>query len=400
MDVSLISRWTRCGEYYGYFRMPDARRRRRAPKRRTSTTMAPARAPAGAFTLGDVFALPDSLFDAKTGALTLPKFGTNEFVNVVTVSGIFMTVILIVLDLVLVRFFSPARRARMAARRQVRERKAAAASAPKALNAESKASVELTLAKREQISPDTVRLTFDLPSKSHVLGLPTGQHVGISFLDDDGARHERPYTPTSSDYDFGVVELVIKVYAPCEKFPLGGKVSQFLGKLKVGDTATFAGPKGMKTYEGNGVFSVRLLKSQGGGFDRRRCANVGMIAGGSGITPMLQVSRAMLGDGDDVNISLLFANQTEADILCREEIERDVEKYGESKFRAAYTLDKPPKDWKQFGGFITKEMIQKTMPPPGKKTQILICGPPPMLKFAVLPALEELGYTKDMYLTW
>jgi cytochrome-b5 reductase len=45
-------------------------------------------------------------------------------------------------------------------------------------------------------------------------------------------------------------------------------------------------------------------------------------------------------------------------------------------------------------------MIEKTMPPPGKRTQILICGPPPMLKFAVLPALEELGYTKDMILTW
>jgi cytochrome-b5 reductase len=127
---------------------------------------------------------------------------------------------------------------------------------------------------------------------------------------------------------------------------------------------------------------------------------IGMIAGGSGVTPMLQISRAILDNGDKVKINLLFANQTEADILCRDEIEADVAKYGKDKFSAHYTLDRPPKDWKYSSGFITKEMIQKHLPPPGKGTQILICGPPPMLKFAVLPALEELGYTKDMYLTW
>ena len=154
-------------------------------------------------------------------------------------------------------------------------------------------------------------------------------------------------------------------------------------------------------YEGGGVFAIRRLRSQGGGFEKRKCSRVGMIAGGSGITPMLQISRAILDYGDKVKMNLLFANQTEADILCREEIESDVAKYGADKFSADYTLDRPPKaGWSHFCGFITKEMIEKTMPPPGPRTQILICGPPPMLKFAVLPAREELGYTKDMILTW
>ena len=170
----------------------------------------------------------------------------------------------------------------------------------------------------------------------------------------------------------------------------------------MGDSCDFTGPKGMKTYQGRGVFAVQRLRSQGGGFEKRKCARLGMIAGGSGITPMLQVSRAILGDSrDKVKMSLLFANQTEKDILCRDLIEADVEKYGEEKFSANYTLDRPPaKGWKHFSGFITKEMIEKTMPPPGKDTQIIICGPPPMLRYAVLPVLEELGYTKDMYLTW
>lgn len=262
--------------------------------------------------------------------------------------------------------------------------------------------VTLALAKREQISPDTLRLTFALPTPDHVLGLPVGQHVGIVFIDEKtGDRHERPYTPTSSDDDAGVAVFVIKVYKPCEKFPLGGKVTQLLDALKVGDSCTFYGPKGMKTYAGRGKFLVKRLKSQGGGFETRACKNIGMIAGGSGITPMLQISRAILDNGDRVPMSLLFANQTEEDILCREEIEAAVAERGKDKFKVHYTLDRPPKQgWAYSSGFITKEMIAEHMPPPGKNTQILICGPPPMLKFAVLPALEALGYTKDMYLTW
>ena len=338
----------------------------------------------------ELFALPKTLFDAKTGALTLPEFGTPEFVNAVTVLGIAVAALLVVLDLALraTREGSARRRA-----------KARTVASPKTLGT---SRVALKLARREQISPDTARLTFALPTPSHVLGLPVGQHVGLSYVDaKSGERHERPYTPVSTDDQEGSVTFVIKAYKPCEKFPLGGKVSQHLDGLRVGDSCDFDGPKGMKTYEGGGVFAIRRLRSQGGGFEKRKCSRVGMIAGGSGITPMLQISRAILDNGDKVKMNLLFANQTEADILCREEIESDVAKYGADKFSADYTLDRPPKSgWSHFCGFITKEMIEKTMPPPGKRTQILICGPPPMLKFAVLPALEELGYTKDMILTW
>lgn len=377
---------------------PADARRRRAPSRRRAR-VASTRFDAFGFDamqLTELFPLPKRLFNPTTGALELPEFGTNEFVNAVTVLGIALSLVLVAVDLALRQFSADG----LFSSGGAQARKRALKRALKTLRGASER-VDLRLARREQISPDTVRLTFALPSSEHVLGLPTGQHVGISYVDAEGVRQERPYTPTSSDYDRGVAVFVIKVYKPNEKFPLGGKVSQFLGAMKVGDVASFVGPKGMKTYEGKGVFSVKRLASQGGGFERRRCANVGMIAGGSGITPMLQVSRAMLDDGDNVKISLLFANQTEADILCREEIESDAAKFGPSKFRVAYTLDKPPAtNWSHYSGFITKEMIQKTMPPPGKNTQILICGPPPMLKFAVLPALEALGYTKDMFLTW
>lgn len=40
------------------------------------------------------------------------------------------------------------------------------------------------------------------------------------------------------------------------------------------------------------------------------------------------------------------------------------------------------------------------MPPPGPKTLVLMCGPPPMLKYACLPALEALGYTEEMHFSF
>ena len=261
--------------------------------------------------------------------------------------------------------------------------------------------VALRLESKTELSHDTYLFRFALPSPEHVLGLPIGQHVALSYIDDDGKEQSRPYTPTSSDVDRGRVDFVIKVYFKCDKFPDGGKVSQRMHALKVGDTMDFQGPKGRFEYRGRGVFAIKRLKSQGGGHELRRARRVGMIAGGTGITPMLQVMRAAFRDqpGDATKLSLLFANQTEDDILLKDELdacERDHE-----NFVAHYTIDKAKrKGWTGSTGFVTAEMIKEHMPPPGPYTQILLCGPPPMMKYAVLPAFEKLGYTKEMFLQW
>lgn len=84
-----------------------------------------------------------------------------------------------------------------------------------------------------------------------------------------------------------------------------------------------------------------------------------------------------------------------SDILCRDALE-ETDKKNES-FHLWYTIDRPQGKWAYSTGFINKEMISKHMPPPGPETLILMCGPPPMIKFACIPALEELGYTEDMF---
>ena len=70
-------------------------------------------------------------------------------------------------------------------------------------------------------------------------------------------------------------------------------------------------------------------------------------------------------------------------------------------FARYYTVDRPPAaGWAYDEGFITVDMIRKHMPRPGKDTQILLCAPRAMMVFAVMPAFEMLGYTKDMFLQW
>ena len=275
---------------------------------------------------------------------------------------------------------------------------ALAPKAKKALDPSKK--VALKLVKRTELSHDTHMFRFGLPTPEHILGLPIGQHIALSYTDKDGKEQGRPYTPTSSDVDKGHVDFVIKVYFPNERFPEGGKVSQHMHSLKIGDTLDFSGPKGRYEYRGKGTFAIKRLKSQGGGFEIRKAKKIGMIAGGTGITPMLQVMRAVFRDkGDKTDMSLIFANQTEEDILLRDELDKCERDH--DNFKLHYTVDRPPaKGWRYDTGFVTAEMIKKHMPPPGKDTQILLCGPPPMIKFAIMPAFEQLGYTKDMFIQW
>ncbi|KAK3749406.1 hypothetical protein QZH41_015871, partial [Actinostola sp. cb2023] len=182
------------------------------------------------------------------------------------------------------------------------------------------------------------------------------------------------------------------------KFPDGGKMSQYLESLRLGDTVDIRGPAGKLVYKGRGEIGIKesLRKPE----VIRRAKNLGLIAGGTGITPMLQIIAAIVKDPEDTtHVSLLFANQTERDILVRDMLEDLVKKEGRGgRFDLWYTLDRPPADgWKYSSGFISADMIQDYLPAPGPDTQILMCGPPPMINYACIPSLDKLGYTTDMY---
>lgn len=253
----------------------------------------------------------------------------------------------------------------------------------------------LPLIEKEEISHDTRRFRFGLPSPDHVLGLPIGQHINL-IVQMNGEPVIRAYTPVSSDEtDKGYVDLVVKVYKRNvhPNFPDGGKMSQYLDEMKIGDTIQFRGPVGRIQYKGQGQFSMKATKPK----DPPtivKARSVNMIAGGTGITPMLQLIRNVLvtNEGKDrTKLALLYANQTEEDILLRKELDELAIKYPE-QFQVWFTVDKAPENWKFSQGFINSEMIKDHLLAPSPDTIVLMCGPPPMIKFACHPNLETVGH--------
>ena len=269
----------------------------------------------------------------------------------------------------------------------------------------------LRVVKREELTKDVRKLSFSLPEKDMLLGLPVGKHVKIygknvvgcvpgewNGREDKEAKLdeiERNYTPTSVVSKRGSMDLVFKVYFSntVPRFPDGGKLSQQLNKLQVGDYVDVRGPFGRIEYCGQGSFAIGRTKS-------KKCKTVGMIAGGTGITPMFQVLQHILNDPkDDTEVYLLFANVTESDILLREELESYFKQHEQFK-GLHYTVDRPPTDgsWKYSSGFVNEDMIREHMPSSGNDTVVLCCGPPPMIKYACTPNLLKAGHEKDSIL--
>ncbi|CAF0912334.1 unnamed protein product [Didymodactylos carnosus] len=253
------------------------------------------------------------------------------------------------------------------------------------------------LAYKESISHDTRLFRFQLPSSSHVLGLPVGQHIYLT-THINGDLVKRPYTPTTSDDQQGHFDLVIKVYPQ-------GKMTQYLDKLHINDSIEVNGPSGNLIYKNNGIFDIRTRKPEP--YKSKKIRQLGMIAGGTGITPMYQILCHILKEEEnieqggkvDLKIWLLFANQTEQDILLREELEL-LTSTNSDRFRLWYTVDRPPtSDWKYSTGFVSEQMIREHMPPSSEETLICCCGPPPMIK-AQLTNLEKLNYTESMRFTF
>ena len=185
----------------------------------------------------------------------------------------------------------------------------------------------LKLIEKIELSHDTRLFRFALPSDQHCLGLPIGQHIYLSARI-NGSLVVRPYTPTTCDEDMGHMDLVVKIY-PANvhpKFPEGGKMTQYLESMAIGDSIDVRGPSGKLVYKGRGVFDIKEDKKEAG--KEVKVKEVSMIAGGTGITPMLQLVRAVFRDPEDkTNLSLLFANQTEDDILLRNELEEVQKKH-------------------------------------------------------------------------
>lgn len=232
---------------------------------------------------------------------------------------------------------------------------------------------EFELKEKTIVTHNVAIYRFKLPAANSIIGLPIGQHISIGahIAQEDGSSKEivRSYTPISGDHQPGYVDFLIKSYPT-------GNISKYMASLAVGQTIRMRGPKGAFVYTPNMV------------------RHFGMVAGGTGITPMLQVIRAIIRGrptGDKTQVDLIYANVTEQDILLREDLDSLAKE--DSGFRVHYVLDKPPQDWAGGVGFVTAGMLEKWLPKAAPDVKLLLCGPPPMVS-GLKKASQSLGYEK------
>ena len=156
-----------------------------------------------------------------------------------------------------------------------------------------------------KLTHDTVQVTLKLEDKRSVGEvMPAASclvaRLPVGAFDEKAGRNKyviRAYTPTNAPSEKGAIDLVVKVYPD-------GKLTPHLAALRLGDSVELKGP-------------IPKLP-----FPRNAYDHVACVAGGTGITPMLQIMRAALANKDDkTRFTVLYGSVSPNDIICKRELD-------------------------------------------------------------------------------
>lgn len=263
------------------------------------------------------------------------------------------------------------------------------ASAPRDVFLQTKAWTKAKLSSKIAISTDTRIFNFALEHEDQTVGLPIGKHLMMRLRDPITQEAIiRSYTPISEGNAKGTLQVLVKVYFDSKDRP-GGKMTKALDAVPIGNFVDFKGPTGHFEYLSRGNCTIsgkpRFIK------------RFIMICGGSGITPIFQVLRAVLSDKEDPTRCLVLdGNRLEADILCKAEMDGLV-KGNEDRCTLLYLLTQSGEGWEGLKGRIGKELLEKevgTCNSTDGEELILICGPE-MLEKSVHGLLNNMGWRDE-----
>jgi ferredoxin-NADP reductase len=198
-------------------------------------------------------------------------------------------------------------------------------------------------------------------------GHRAGQHVDVRLTADDGYQAERSYSIASAPETGEHLALTIERLED-------GEVSQYLaGELRVGDTLELRGPIG-----GYFVWDVAM-----GG-------PLLLVAGGSGVCPLMAMLRHRAAAGSAVPTRLLYSSRSLEDVIFRAELERLVAT--DTQLGVIHTLTRvQAPDWSGYRRRIDAEMLAEVAWPPDQHPLAYVCGPTPLVE-SVAIALVELGH--------
>jgi ferredoxin-NADP reductase len=222
------------------------------------------------------------------------------------------------------------------------------------------------LAEAIEVVPETPR------TKSVVLDVPgweghrAGQHVDIRLTAEDGYQAQRSYSIASAPEDRRLMLTV-----ECLE---DGEVSPYLTDvLMPGDKLELRGPIG-------GYFT---WEAKDGG-------PLLLVAGGSGVVPLMAMLRHRAGVSSGVSARLLYSSRSYEEIIYREELERLSAQ--NSSLEVIYTITRSrPEGWDGYDRRIDTEMLAEVAWFPDESPLAFVCGPTPLVE-AVGSALVGLGH--------
>jgi ferredoxin-NADP reductase len=216
-------------------------------------------------------------------------------------------------------------------------------------------------------------------AKSLTLAVPewpghrAGQHVDVRLTAEDGYQAERSYSIASPPEESTVTLLIERI--------ADGEVSPYLtDELRIGDRLELRGPIG-----GYFVWEARLAGPVGG--------PLLLVAGGSGIVPLMAMLRHRAAAGSHVPTRLLYSSRTYQDIIFREELDRLAA--ADPALEVVHTLTRAqPPGWTGYRRRIGAELLRAVAWPADQRPQVFVCGPTPFVEVAAT-SLQGLGYPPE-----
>src|SRR6266567_1462035 len=194
-----------------------------------------------------------------------------------------------------------------------------------------------------------------------------GQHVDVRLTAEDGYQVERSYSIASAPEQGQQLTLTIERLDD-------GEVSPYLvDELRIGDKLELRGPIG-----GYFVWEARL-----GG-------PLLLVAGGSGIVPLMAMIRHRAAIGSTVATRLLYSSRSYADIIYRDALDHLVK--STTMLAVVHTLTRAqPPGWTGYHRRIDPEMLREVAWSSDQRPLTFVCGPTPFVETAAA-SLVTLGH--------
>jgi ferredoxin-NADP reductase len=209
-------------------------------------------------------------------------------------------------------------------------------------------------------------IVFEVPGWT---GHSPGQHVDIRLTAEDGYQAQRSYSIANASRGEQVALTVEAVE--------NGEVSPYLvDQVVVGDRIELRGPIG-------GYFVWE--PSQGGPLQ--------LIAGGSGLVPLMAMIRSQMSSESSVPTRLLASARSWEELIYREELEKLSRQ--RNGFEVVYTLTRSqPPGWKGYSQRINRDLVAASTITVEETPLVFICGPTGFVETAAATMLE-LGHRPE-----